>query len=91
MTTNFTPGPWTVGTSKTYDNYPFRVDDCYGRQVALLALGRESTSSEMAQANARLIAAAPDLYAALAMIADGQDDPAWMRVKAREALAKVDR
>ena len=67
----FTPGPWSVRLSKS--GYPYQIvapresDKAAGRVgSAITRWGSISLpSSEEGQANARLIAAAPDLLAAL--------------------------
>lgn len=66
--TTFTPGPWKVN-----DRYPFWVDGPDGgRIVDLEPYGYPMIDA--ARANAHLIAAAPDLYAACqAMIRAYQD------------------
>lgn len=95
MSTKHTPGPWTM--------HP-RFDD--GAEVRALApvawcgvasthgaSGNQSIDAAEARANARLIAAAPDLLAALEDIARGDySDPLCMRTpeqRAREAIAKA--
>lgn len=96
----FTPGPWFV-LGKNEDGYPLisgqpfykgHPDPLY--HVLVVSNGADD---EAADADAKLIAAAPDLYAALkeAFIAFAHDDegPVWADstiAKARAALAKVD-
>jgi hypothetical protein len=61
-----TPGPWIIGTDPRYPSEPCidAVVDGVVWHIALchVGLGPEDTSAE---ANARLIACAPELYAAL--------------------------
>ncbi|HKS54713.1 MAG TPA: hypothetical protein VJS12_05485 [Steroidobacteraceae bacterium] len=61
-----TPGPWIVGTDPRYPSEPCvdAVVDGVVWHIALchMGLGPDDSSSE---ANARLIACAPELYAAL--------------------------
>jgi hypothetical protein len=63
---NHTPGPWIIGTDPRYPSEPCidAVVDGVVWHIALchMGLGPDDTSAE---ANARLIAAAPELYAAL--------------------------
>ena len=95
MSTKHTPGPWTM--------HP-RFDD--GAEVRALApvawcsvasthgaSGSQVIDVAEARANARLIAAAPDLLEALEDIARGDySDPLCMKTpeqRAREAIAKA--
>ena len=61
-----TPGPWIIGTDPRYPSEPCvdAVVDGVVWHIALchMGLGPDDTSAE---ANARLIACAPELYAAL--------------------------
>ena len=61
-----TPGPWIIGTDPRYPSEPCidAIVDGVVWHVALchMGLGPDDTSAE---ANARLIACAPELYAAL--------------------------
>ena len=63
---NHTPGPWIIGTDPRYPSEPCvdAVVDGVIWHVALchMGLGPDDSSAE---ANARLIACAPELYAAL--------------------------
>ena len=63
---NHTPGPWIIGTDPRYPSEPCvdAVVDGVVWHIALchMGLGPDDTSAE---ANARLIACAPELYAAL--------------------------
>ncbi len=63
---NHTPGPWIIGTDPRYPSEPCidAVVDGVVWHIALchMGLGPDDSSAE---ANARLIACAPELYAAL--------------------------
>ena len=59
-----TPGPWVVQGTKQGLRI-FRTPDGFGNTVADVAGATEDRSWERAKANANLIAAAPDLLAAL--------------------------
>lgn len=63
---NHTPGPWIIGTDPKYPAEPCvdAIVDGVVWHIALchMGLGPDDTSTE---ANARLIACAPELYAAL--------------------------
>lgn len=63
---NHTPGPWIIGTDPRYPSEPCvdAVVEGVVWHVALCHMGLGPYDNS-AEANARLIAAAPDLYAAL--------------------------
>ncbi len=84
---DFTPGPWRIGTPPP--NGEQTIGTTQGLMVAVATTG----ASVPTKANARLIAAAPDLLEALIELADcgaeawGEDRPC---VKlARAAIAKA--
>ncbi len=88
----FTPGPWTASTwSDPYaDVHGFSI--CAGGN--LLPLNSETGDIDEAEANARLISAAPEMYGTLKRIAEGCSFPAddvqrAIRDTARAVLAKV--
>ena len=93
MTEKFTPGPWKA----TYDSQLQAAIEIYNTEdrVMVAVLPDRGTIEAMSEieANANLIAAAPDMYEALetiervAGIGMMEDDPA--RVKARDALRKA--
>ncbi len=81
---NWTPGPWSYGgrfTGGIYGNG--------GRQLAIICQKRLPFKSdeEEAQANARLIAAAPDLLRALGLMLDrfGGSDEDYLDARSIEA------
>lgn len=79
-TQKHTPGPWHVGSGK----HDFIVYDAEGWAVASAAVYHQRNQGCEAS-NARLIASAPDLLAALEMLWDvARDVPS---VKNREQLA----
>lgn len=85
-----TPGPWhasRMSKSLLARKYQWVVVDSDYEYV--IAEAMQFGEEDLREANVKIMAAAPTLLAALRMIADGQDDPAWMRVKAREAIASV--
>ncbi len=99
MNKQHTPGPWMI-----YDNrvgYPVvGPDDGDGgpdeREAVAMVFGRSHGASyddarEQEAANARLIAAAPDLLAALEMVADlpGFAARDYYGVKVLEAIARA--
>lgn len=70
MITNFTPGPWWLSMDGGQDNKKFaiRSQECRTFGYAPIATVRGDlrvVSAVQREANARLIAAAPDLIAAL--------------------------
>ena len=93
MTAKFTPGPWKA----TYDSQLQAAIEIYNTEdrIIVAVLPDRGTVEAMPEieANANLIAAAPDMYEALetiervAGIGMMEDDPA--RVKARDALRKA--
>ena len=95
MTTKHTPGPWTTynpSTAQLY--YSLRItSETDGHDVA--ALIPNGKNAERWEANARLIAAAPDLLAALdEMLGDAETMNAPYRndaicERARAAIAKA--
>ena len=89
----FTPGPWKY--SKTSDRVPFSFSGYivgkdglagFWALVKATLASDESRDSEM-KANARLIAAAPDMYDAIK--AALSDDPDWRRLCV-DALEKAE-
>lgn len=86
-----TPGPWSV------DGNVIRGDAKSNGSVSVACIldvaypyGR--WAGESAQANARLIAAAPELLEALQLLLEQDDngeDEIWVRNKARDAIAKA--
>lgn len=84
MGKKYTPGPWSVGSGSAFQasiyagrlNIGFACEE-YGR-----------IDSSTAAANARLIAAAPELLEALEAMLD-EDDGGMAANKARTAIAKA--
>lgn len=81
-----TPGPWQA---QTFSSHELQTD------FAMVAIGKRAHIigySEEDQANARLIAAAPDLLEALELMVDTYDNGGWPSstlVIARAAIAKA--
>jgi hypothetical protein len=90
MTTTHTPGPWQVNS-----NDPLHVCDADGESrgcspIAFVQVGNDGRWT--AKANARLIAAAPDLLVALQAVADywaGGDVPPEIDALMRAAIARA--
>jgi len=71
MKTKFTEGPWGVGNcGKHQPATTVYCDDALGSAVADAFMKYTTTSNEEAQANAHLIASAPDMYKLLDSIAE---------------------
>lgn len=93
--TKWTPGPWAVGSA--HDNEHQAVFGPNGGMVADCAIfGFGASPDEVCTANAKLIEAAPDLYAALVNALAEHDqtagvsaDPAHWSTAARAALAQA--
>jgi hypothetical protein len=75
----FTPGPWHVGP-----HYKSDIESRFGR-IAECGV----TRGPQAEADAQLIAAAPDLLSALYYILEHSGDPVMENV-ARAAIAKAE-
>ena len=92
MEAKHTTGPWVIDWNVS------RLDIFSSDATVLVASLRRSTLSEgidkAALANARLIAAAPEIYAALKDLVyqvQGPDQPPWLCLKdARAAIAKAE-
>jgi hypothetical protein len=74
MTTKHTPGPWTCGLRPMQDGV--FIVEALGEQVDTLVATAHSNirTNQEATANARLIAAAPDLLAALIRVLEYNRD-----------------
>jgi len=88
MSTKFTPGPWTVGAALNGNWIEFGADE-----KAVARTFHTHVGAQAEDANAHLIAAAPDLYEALAecrALLDGEGGmPVGVRERADAALAKA--
>lgn len=85
MSTKHTPGPWSVKETPESSHQDWIVTDDKGRRICALYTGGGS-------ADANLIAAAPDLLAALiAVTANGKDSAPGLGayLKAQAAIAKA--
>jgi hypothetical protein len=95
MKTQHTPGPWKFGSKTDGDLYKRNIAGVDGYHVAAVS----SRDDHEVDANARLIAAAPDLLEALqdlfdadmehVLMGDGKDDQIEAIAKARAAIAKA--
>ena len=91
MSTNHTPGPWaTIGQHEVV--VCAKLDGFVAPICSAVEVGGRRTHEE-AKANARLIAAAPELFAALKDLLNyenlGAYDRADVRKQARAAIAKA--
>lgn len=93
MDTKHTPGPWRINAvMREYGNkLEIAHEEISVTSVTVAGKGNKTSITPEQEANARLIAAAPDLLAALeAMVsAKGFDQEAAALIKASEALAKA--
>ena len=86
MTTQHTPGPWRVTTAKVMAGN--------GRAICLIENRKLHEGFQESSANARIIAAAPDLLAALEVVREYMDHAADQFsyediVQIRAAIAKA--
>lgn len=95
-----TPGPWIVQENGGPED-GYNVLDARDRYIAFVDTSGEMISDEQAHANARLIAEAPAMRAALVTLVDERDraaladDPAYLMIDraieaARALLARID-
>lgn len=97
MSTKFTPGPWTEDISRSCVVGPLGVTVAHcGQAMTSCADGSYWIRAEESSANAHLIAAAPELYAALQACCEEAFDTETttarmveIRRTARAALAKA--
>jgi hypothetical protein len=96
-----TPGPWTLNISDKKWQNPYQVQAPSG--LCIVSFDKEGLFREAAEANARLIAAAPELLEALADVleiarqaiasgdwkVDGACDPDAAFLRAHTAIAKA--
>lgn len=88
MDTKHTPGPWVLSPS-----YPYRTNDAHGQFVADTSYTLRAEEEQ--EANAHLIAAAPDMLAALIEVVRWDEisgiDAEWPVVMetVRAAIAKA--
>ena len=84
-----TPGPWTVRNIATRDHYIGPANDGGAPSVGF-ALSRVCSTEAQVSANARLMAAAPELLECLRALLDEHPGTKNVRiVKARAAIAKA--
>lgn len=92
MTTKHTPGPWRIEFGDSvYSQADYAALSQRGHTAhALCTIHAIPTSKGDTDANARLIAAAPDLLAALRKIhANAAESADWIRQITAEAIAKA--
>ena len=94
MTAQHTPGPWRMRAAIKADEFEIRDENSSGGYAPIAKVkGDKRSTIEQAAANARLIAAAPDLLEALKDAVSRQayregSGPAWWE-NARAAIAKA--
>ena len=86
-----TPGPWTAFYKAKYNEWHVAVPSGSGWNLALFSDGLEGPDEDR-EANARLIAAAPDLLYALQLICDAGAERIGISHmdRARAAVAKAE-
>jgi hypothetical protein len=85
MNAQHTPGPWKNWTNQIMDPAGVLICEIYSREA-----DHNKRRSPEADANARLIAAAPELLAALYTIqANAAESADWIRRHTSEAIAKA--
>ena len=87
-----TPGPWASNEYTTSVSVPLKAVDC--ERIGFSIVFVNGHRGKEAAANARLIAAAPELLEALKEIVDAADGAGWEQLdpsfkKARAAIAKA--
>jgi hypothetical protein len=89
MNADFTPGPWTLEEREGCGGY--RLEDLDGCHIAYLEATQfvDEREDPEQEANCRLIAAAPDLYAALERILGDCAHDAKIYGTVTDALAKA--
>ena len=100
MKTTHTPGPWKI-VPRTSQKGILMVESQHGLIACMESSKTRPVTYEKAEANAQLIAAAPDLLQALANIANcnmsnwseefrsGDDFRIWAQTRARVAIVKA--
>ena len=93
--TKHTPGPWKLRVSTGYIE-AIDIQDSRGLTMAWCSVstqfgkrGAESITPDDIKANAKLIAAAPDLLKFAQMVADGGCDMSDLMTETRELIAKA--
>ena len=82
-----TPGPWTIEVDHSCDAPEFIRAQLDGEMFDIATLSNETGS---VVSNARLIAAAPDLLAALQLVyANAGESPEWIRSRIAPAIARA--
>jgi hypothetical protein len=92
--TTFTPGPWEVIRHQHVDGELWlsvnQHADPDGMKEWVAEIKYLTTDAERQWANARLIAAAPDMLAALREVAHHADDECGFMVLVKAAIAKAE-
>ena len=100
--TKHTPGPWKIGNTSKAWNETFRIIGQGSRQVAQVSTDGARNDSDVNLANARLIAAAPELLEALVDLCENMESMSGLTdlgnhdfyddtAAARKAIAKATR
>lgn len=91
MSDKHTPGPWTLGHVGQHGAFEIGVNYRHGLPSFVVA-GRNDVSHRSAEsaANARLIAAAPDMLAALREVAHHADEECGFMMLVKAAIARAE-
>ena len=82
METKHTPGPWIIGN-------PTEIHDVDGTRIVMCCQTSDDVTDDASEANARLIAAAPELLEALKGVVRVADRATDEFDAARAAIAKA--
>jgi hypothetical protein len=90
MTTQHTPGPWSIDWNFIVAPDPSGEHaDVYIAEIAESDEDGRIPSEDQIEANARLIAAAPDLLAALQHVLERATMPGFLRDEVKAAIARA--
>jgi len=85
-----TPGPWEATEARVYQNFTV-CGQPSSRLICSCHTHSDYTPWTEQNANARLIAAAPDLLAALKLIyANAGESPEWIRARIGSVISKAE-
>jgi hypothetical protein len=87
MEAKHTPGPWETDRNNVHAGQIATIHHCIGNDWIEVWSPNWPDSEETQEANARLIAAAPDLLSALNRLLD--DDDAHLTLQGRRNLARA--
>lgn len=90
MTTKHTPGPWTIDSLCADDGESQEITVCHQHEDAIAVIALEQNFDAECEANAKLIAAAPDMAEELGAVLDWFDnDPDSENIIIRDRITAV--